>query len=164
MKLYTKSELLNQLRTESEKAYQNLINKNSAKSSHKSNAQFMNNFITKQRNKFITNNIDNIDNPDDTVLNNLMLIYYVSYIVMLEYRHKCWPYEYMAFSRRIGELWEPFCKLPFQYSKKDLEEYKPKTFAYVKNEINENFLEYIDKLNISEDVEKSNIYDTAFDK
>lgn len=70
MKLYTKSELLNQLRTESEKAYQNLINKNSAKSSHKSNAQFMNNFITKQRNKFITNNIDNIDNPDDSQVHN----------------------------------------------------------------------------------------------
>lgn len=41
----------------------------------------------------------------------ILMVTYCNYVVMLEVRHSVWPYEYMAFSRRIGELWEPFCKL-----------------------------------------------------
>jgi hypothetical protein len=40
----------------------------------------------------------------------LLVLQYVASIVSLEYRHMVWPYEYMAFSRRVGELWERFCK------------------------------------------------------
>ena len=39
------------------------------------------------------------------------MITYACYVVMLESRNEVWPYDYMAFSRRVGELWEPFCKL-----------------------------------------------------
>lgn len=41
--------------------------------------------------------------------NYALVLQYCFSVVSLEYRHKVWPYEYMAFSRRIGELWEAFC-------------------------------------------------------
>ena len=49
------------------------------------------------------------------ILPNVSMITYTTYVVLLESRNEVWPYEYMAFSRRIGELWEPFCKLCFRY-------------------------------------------------
>jgi len=39
----------------------------------------------------------------------LITLQYCISVISLEYRHSVWPYEYMAFSRRIGELWERFC-------------------------------------------------------
>jgi hypothetical protein len=39
----------------------------------------------------------------------LLVLQYCTSVVSLEYRHKVWPYEYMALSRRVGELWERFC-------------------------------------------------------
>jgi hypothetical protein len=41
--------------------------------------------------------------------NSLIVLQYCLSVVSLEYRHRVWPYEYMAFSRRIGELWERLC-------------------------------------------------------
>ena len=67
---------------------------------------------------------------------------------MLEVRHSIWPYEYMAFSRRIGELWEPFCKLAFEYPVNDLELFVPPLFADVKKQLADEIEEYIDGLNL----------------
>lgn len=58
---------------------------------------------------------------------NLLLDYCIN-IVMLESRNKVWEYEYMAFARRIGELWEPFAKIPFEYPIKELKLVDPKSF------------------------------------
>lgn len=44
-----------------------------------------------------------------------LVIQYCCTVVGLEYRHRVWPYEYMAFSRRIGELWEAFCRTAWTY-------------------------------------------------
>jgi hypothetical protein len=44
-----------------------------------------------------------------------LLVQYCCTVVGLEYRNKVWPYEYMAFSRRIGELWEAFCSTAWTY-------------------------------------------------
>ncbi|WP_411348009.1 hypothetical protein [Paenibacillus sp. WLX2291] len=44
-------------------------------------------------------------------LHVILLLTHAANVVMLEYRNRVWKYDYMAFSRRIGELWEPFCKL-----------------------------------------------------
>lgn len=41
--------------------------------------------------------------------NSLIVLQYCLSVVSLEYRHRVWPYEYMAFSRRVGELWERLC-------------------------------------------------------
>lgn len=58
---------------------------------------------------------------------NLLLDYCIN-IVMLESRNKVWKYEYMAFARRIGELWEPFAKIPFEYPIKELKLVEPQSF------------------------------------
>ena len=47
--------------------------------------------------------------------NYSLVLQYCCSVASLEYRHKVWPYEYMAFSRRVGELWEAFCKAAWDY-------------------------------------------------
>lgn len=81
-------------------------------------------------------------------LNRILLITYVSNIVMLEYRNKVWKYEYMAFARRIGELWEPFCKLAFEYPIKNLEIIVPPDFNDVQNKLKHDAISYIDHLDL----------------
>lgn len=44
-----------------------------------------------------------------------LLLQYCYSVAVLEYRHSVWPYEYMAFSRRIGELWEAFCSTAWDF-------------------------------------------------
>lgn len=79
------------------------------------------------------------------------MVTYCNYVVMLEVRHSVWPYEYMAFSRRIGELWEPFCKLAFEYSINDLELFVPPLFADVKKQLADEIKDYINGLNLSDE-------------
>lgn len=88
---------------------------------------------------------------NEALLNEILLITYALYIVMLEYRNKVWTYEYMAFARRIGELWEPFCKLPFQYSVKKLKLIEPPDFAEIQAGIRKKAIDYISTLSISND-------------
>lgn len=84
------------------------------------------------------------------LLNEILMITYVSYVVMLEYRNKVWPYDYMAFSRRVGELWEPFCKLAFQFPIKDLKLINPPNFDSVQKQIKLNASQYIDSLKLDD--------------
>lgn len=86
---------------------------------------------------------------NEQLLNEILLITYASYIAMLEYRNKVWPYEYMAFARRIGELWEPFCKLPFEYPVKELKLIEPQDFEMVQNNIKKKAQDYISSLPVS---------------
>lgn len=88
------------------------------------------------------------------LLNQILTITYSSYIVMLDARNSVWPYEYMAFARRIGELWEPFCKLPFEYPLKDLRIINPPDFKVVQESIKKDATDYIDNLDI--DIEIKN--------
>jgi hypothetical protein len=47
--------------------------------------------------------------------NYALVLQYCFSVASLEYRHRVWPYEYMAFSRRVGELWEAFCSAAWDY-------------------------------------------------
>ena len=49
----------------------------------------------------------------------LLVLQYCTSVVSLEYRHCVWPYEYMALSRRVGELWERFCCSAWDYPSKE---------------------------------------------
>lgn len=89
---------------------------------------------------------------NQTLLNEILLLTYASYIVMLECRNKVWEYEYMAFARRIGELWEPFCKLAFDFPVKKLALIDPPDFDEVQTKIKTNAIEYIESLDLSEDI------------
>ena len=82
------------------------------------------------------------------LLEEILIITYASYIVMLDFRNSVWPYEYMAFARRIGELWEPFCKLPFEYPIKKLTIIDPPNFKVVQNAIEKDAIDYINSLNL----------------
>lgn len=81
-------------------------------------------------------------------LNAILLLDYTMYVVMLEFRNKVWPYEYMAFARRIGELWEPFCKETFYYPVKQLSIITPPNFNDVQDDIKRNVSTYINSLNV----------------
>ncbi len=83
------------------------------------------------------------------ILECALMLTYSSYIVMIEFRNDVWPYEYMTFSRRIGELWDPFCRLCFDYPLKDLELFVPPLFSEVKQKLSTEIEEYIDTLNIT---------------
>lgn len=99
------------------------------------------------------------------ILQNILMLTYCSYVVMLEFRNRAWPYEYMAFSRRVGELWEPFCKLCFDYPvREDVELIEPPLFSEVRERLQEEIRLYITGLQIS-DGEKQQLlsyYDKAW--
>ena len=73
---------------------------------------------------------------------------------MLEYRHRVWEYEYMAFARRIGELWEPFCKLPFFYPIKPLTIIDPPNFEDVQSKLKQDAIDYINSLDIEDETKE----------
>ncbi len=75
-------------------------------------AQQVNALIGELRNK-LNNSIAKLHQYDRGTA--ALVIQYCCTVASLEYRHQVWPYEYMAFSRRIGELWEAFCKTAWTY-------------------------------------------------
>lgn len=85
------------------------------------------------------------------LLDEILIITYASYIVMLDARNSVWPYEYMAFARRIGELWEPFCKFPFEYPIKKLTIIAPPDFNKVQDTIKRDATNYIDSLKLDQE-------------
>ena len=92
--------------------------------------------------------------PTET-LELILLTTYVSYIVMIEARNHFWEYEYMAFSRRIGELWEPFCKLIWEYGENvDVSLVNPPLFTDVVDRLRNEVITLISSLSIS--VENAN--------
>lgn len=88
-------------------------------------------------------------NPED-LLRGVLIITYANYIVMMETRNDVWPYEYMAFARRIGELWEPFCQLCWEYPvNKKLSYFVPPLFKDVKVKLSKEIDDFIENLKIS---------------
>jgi hypothetical protein len=87
--------------------------------------------------------------PTDATLRCILLTTYASYVSMIDLRNAVWEYEYMAFSRRVGELWEPFCKLCFEYPIKDLSLFVPPLFSEVKKMMTDEIEGYIDALVIT---------------
>ena len=86
----------------------------------------------------------------EEILNNILIITYCSYVIMIEYRNRAWPYEYMAFARRIGELWEPFCKNCFDFSiRDDVELIEPPLFSEVREQLQQEIRDYIKNLNLA---------------
>ena len=85
------------------------------------------------------------------ILEGVLMITYANYVVMLEAKNDVWPYEYMAFTRRIGELWEPFCLLCWEYPLNDkLNYFVPPLFKDVKKKLTKEINDFIDGLKISE--------------
>ena len=79
----------------------------------------------------------------------VLMITYSNIVVMIESRNSVRPYEYMDFSRRVGELWNPFCKLCFYYPINNLSLFIPPLFSEVKKKMTHEIADYIDKLTIT---------------
>ncbi len=88
------------------------------------------------------------------ILKCILMITYTSYVVMIEYRNEVWPYEYMTFSRRIGELWAPFCKLCFEYPIRDITLFVPPLFSEIRQKFASEIEDYIDTLSITQKQKK----------
>jgi len=91
-----------------------------------------------------------VENTDNLTLDYVLMAHYTYYIVMLESRNKVWNYDYMSFSRRIGELWEPFCKLAFEYSTNKITFYTPITYEEYSSKLSIEVNNFIDNLSISQ--------------
>ncbi len=85
---------------------------------------------------------------NNEILECVLMITYTNDVVMLESRNAVWQYDYMAFSRRVGELWEPFCKLCFKYPSTRIASFVPPLFSEVKADLTAEIADYIDGLSI----------------
>ena len=80
----------------------------------------------------------------------MLLLMHCTNVVMIETRNDVWPYEYMAFSRRIGELWEPFVTTCFDHPvRKDVALFVPPLFRDVKTRLTQEVRKFIQQLAIS---------------
>ena len=89
----------------------------------------------------------------------ILMVTYCNIVVMIESRNSVRPYEYMDFSRRVGELWDPFCKLCFYYPINDISLFIPPLFSEVKKKMTYEIADYIDSLTITvEEKQELKIY------
>ena len=98
------------------------------------------------------------------ILECVLMITYTNDVVMLESRNSVWEYDYMAFSRRVGELWEPFCKLCFKYPSTRISAFVPPLFSEVKESLTTEITTYIDalRIRISEKKQLKRYYDKVW--
>lgn len=89
------------------------------------------------------------DESIESDINKTLMLNYTYYVVMLEARNSVWPYDNMSFSRRIGEIWEPFCKIPFSFNSYT-KFYKPPTFKDFKTQFDNSVVDkFIKKFNLT---------------
>jgi hypothetical protein len=81
----------------------------------------------------------------------ILMVTYCNIVVMIESRNSVRPYEYMDFSRRVGELWDPFCKLCFYYPINDISLFIPPLFSEVKKKMTDEIAAFIDRLTITDE-------------
>lgn len=124
--------------------------------------------LKKSKNTLLTTliQVSNSENwTNQEKLEATLMITYTNYVIMLETRNSIRPYEYMDFSRRIGELWEPFCKLCFDCPLKRLSLFIPPLFSTVKTELSLEIATYINSLNLTEEqkIQLLKYYDKVWD-
>lgn len=91
----------------------------------------------------------------DIIATKLLVMHCVN-VVMIENRNQQWPYEYMTFSRRIGELWEPFCAICFDPpAKSDVRLFIPPLFQDVKDRLAQEVRDFVARLKITTDEKAS---------
>jgi len=115
-------------------------------------ARAINECLNETKSKLITTILQQAEKENWTQqekLECLLMITYCNIVVMIESRNSVRPYEYMDFSRRVGELWDPFCKLCFYYPVNDVSLFIPPLFSEVKKKLTDEIVDYINNLNIS---------------
>jgi len=148
-----KAELLSYFRDRSNE-FLAVVNEEYGNTEYKKKAKKLNTLLVKSRStivEIIEQKAKKDNWTNEEILESVLMVTYCNYVVMLEVRHSVWSYEYMAFSRRIGELWEPFCKIAFDYPINDLELFVPPLFADVKKKLTNEIEDYINNLNITDE-------------
>lgn len=148
---YNKKGLLSYFRNRSNEIQSELALLYSA-TDYKKKASALNKAIAQSKDNLISILIETAKNENWTnkeILECVLLITYTNDVVMLEARNSVWEYEYMAFSRRVGELWEPFCKLCFKYPLTNIRLFIPPLFSEVKQTLTTEINAYIDHLAIT---------------
>jgi len=152
-----KEELIGHLREEAEDEVETAIAKypeSEYDDEHKKRARYVNRRINNLRadleNELVATAKDR-DWSNEQVLPKVLALEHAKNIVILESRNDVWKYEYMAFSRRIGEIWEPFCHICYEYSIEPIQFFSPPSFEDIKQELRTNVSEYIRNLSIDED-------------
>ncbi|MGD7091225.1 hypothetical protein ACQCTA_00805 [Bacillus subtilis] len=142
---YTKAELLNLFRTLGSKTYEEIKGK-------KTPITKMNTQLKKITETLVKPVVENTDLSNEERLDKILMIYYCSYIVMIEFRNRMRPYEYMDFTRRVGELWEPFCKLCWKYtSEEGIADVIPPTFIEAKLQLLTDLNSFIETTSLTEE-------------
>ncbi|MEI7503084.1 MAG: hypothetical protein WCJ61_07355 [Paludibacter sp.] len=117
-------------------------------------ARAINEALNQTKNNLITTLLQQAEKEKWTnkeKLEAILMITYCNIVVMIESRNSVRSYEYMDFSRRVGELWDPFCKLCFYYPINNLSLFIAPLFSEVKKKMTAEITDYIDKLNISDE-------------
>lgn len=118
----------------------------------KKRGEAINKSLNKTRQQLVTTLLQHAEKENwsnQEKLENLLMIIYCHIAIMIESRNSVRPYEYMDFSRRVGELWDPFCQLCFNFPSTDLSLFVPPLFSDVKKKLSNEIVSYIDKLNIT---------------
>lgn len=103
--------------------------------SHKNKAKKVNKLVQELKENLVKKRIRNSRKEKQSTA---LTIEYCCSVLSLEYRHAVWPYEYMALSRRVGELWERFCKSAWDYPTiEGLERIEAPTFDQVGKKLEE---------------------------
>ena len=87
-------------------------------------------------------------NPEQK-LSGLLAATYSGQVAMLELRNEIRPYEYMDFSRRVGELWEDFIRLVFDHAPSKLGYFVPPLFSGVRTRLRQEINDHINALTLS---------------
>ena len=107
---------------------------------HQNRAKLVNRAIAEEKGALVAQLPDALSAAERQ--QSLIVIQYAITVVSLEYRHAVWPYEYMALSRRVGELWERFCSCAWEApSRPGLQRISPPVFETVRAEIARNLLD-----------------------
>jgi hypothetical protein len=87
-------------------------------------------------------------------LRALLTSTYGAQVAMIDLRNEVWQYEYMTLSRRMGEFWENFVRLPFSYPISEIVPFIPPLFSEVRSNLNEEVENYIQTLPLSGEQKK----------
>lgn len=163
---HKKEELLNYFRSRAAESLEE-IKRTYASTKLNEQASAINKAINGTRStliKALTQNATKEHWHNQEILPCALIVTYVSYVVMLESRNEVWPYDFMAFSRRVGELWEPFCKLCFEFPLSDATLFIPPLFLDVKQKLTNEIDTYIEQLPLAKEqqVELKRYYDKVW--
>lgn len=100
----------------------------------------------------------------EQTLSALLASTYAGQVAMLELRNEIRSYEYMDFSRRVGELWEDLIRLVFDHAPAGLYYFVPPLFSEVRSRLRQELADYIAALNLpdSEKAELSAYYEKVW--